>query len=97
MENILCDTGSSLPDVCRFFCTDNSGRILDFFSEPRLADERGSFVDPCREKCAGSDGPADHTHAVYMLATGAAAAAAKQRRHLGQIREHPYQRAGALS
>ncbi|XP_033226115.1 protein held out wings isoform X10 [Belonocnema kinseyi] len=26
-----------------------------------------------------------------------AAAAAKQRRHLGQIREHPYQRAGALS
>lgn len=31
-----------------------------------------------------------------MLGTGAAAAA-KQRRHLGQIREHPYQRAGALS
>lgn len=32
-------------------------------------------------------------------ATGAAAVAAvaKQRRHLGQIREHPYQRAGALS
>lgn len=26
-----------------------------------------------------------------------AAAVAKQRRHLGQIREHPYQRAGALS
>ena len=25
------------------------------------------------------------------------AAAAKQRRHLGQLREHPYQRAGALS
>lgn len=35
------------------------------------------------------------TH-ICMLATGAAAAA-KQRRHLGQIREHPYQRAGALS
>lgn len=34
-----------------------------------------------------------------VCATGAAAmaAAAKQRRHLGQIREHPYQRAGALS
>ncbi|XP_076764740.1 protein held out wings-like isoform X6 [Xylocopa sonorina] len=30
-------------------------------------------------------------------ATAGAAAAAKQRRHLGQIREHPYQRAGALS
>ncbi|XP_018365802.1 PREDICTED: protein held out wings [Trachymyrmex cornetzi] len=29
--------------------------------------------------------------------SGAAAVAAKQRRHLGQIREHPYQRAGALS
>lgn len=26
-----------------------------------------------------------------------AAMAAKQRRHLGQIRDHPYQRAGALS
>lgn len=33
---------------------------------------------------------------ICMLGTGAAAAA-KQRRHLGQIREHPYQRAGALS
>jgi len=34
-----------------------------------------------------------------LCATGAAAVAAvaKQRRHLGQIREHPYQRAGALS
>ncbi|KAJ3628547.1 hypothetical protein MTP99_015846 [Tenebrio molitor] len=29
--------------------------------------------------------------------SGAAAVAAKQRRHLGQIREHPYQRTGALS
>ncbi|KAL3277138.1 hypothetical protein HHI36_012492 [Cryptolaemus montrouzieri] len=29
--------------------------------------------------------------------TSAAAVVAKQRRHLGQIREHPYQRAGALS
>ncbi|KAL0274925.1 UNVERIFIED_CONTAM: hypothetical protein PYX00_002944 [Menopon gallinae] len=29
--------------------------------------------------------------------TAAAAAAVKQRRHLGQIREHPYQRAGAIS
>ncbi|XP_066906525.1 protein held out wings isoform X2 [Halyomorpha halys] len=34
---------------------------------------------------------ADHSGAA------AAAAVAKQRRHLGQIREHPYQRAGALS
>uniref|UniRef100_A0ABD2XN93 K Homology domain-containing protein n=1 Tax=Trichogramma kaykai TaxID=54128 RepID=A0ABD2XN93_9HYME len=29
--------------------------------------------------------------------SGVAGAAAKQRRHLGQLREHPYQRAGALS
>ena len=49
-KNILCDTGFSLPDVCRFFYTDNSGRILDFFSGLRRADERGSLVDPCREK-----------------------------------------------
>ncbi|XP_044757558.1 protein held out wings isoform X1 [Coccinella septempunctata] len=34
---------------------------------------------------------ADHSGAA------AAAVAAKQRRHLGQIRDHPYQRAGALS
>jgi len=34
---------------------------------------------------------ADHSGAA------AVAAAAKQRRHLGQVREHPYQRAGALS
>ncbi|XP_014262667.1 protein held out wings isoform X3 [Cimex lectularius] len=34
---------------------------------------------------------ADHSGAA------AVAAVAKQRRHLGQIREHPYQRAGALS
>lgn len=32
-----------------------------------------------------------------LLHAGAAAVAAKQRRHLGQLREHPYQRAGALS
>ncbi|TGZ54587.1 hypothetical protein DBV15_05599 [Temnothorax longispinosus] len=63
-------------------------------------DGRGSLAGP---RAAKSDRapevtvPADHTHAVCMLATGAAAAAAKQRRHLGQIREHPYQRAGALS
>jgi len=35
---------------------------------------------------------------IFVKAGAAAvAAAAKQRRHLGQVREHPYQRAGALS
>ncbi|KAJ9574444.1 hypothetical protein L9F63_008370, partial [Diploptera punctata] len=32
----------------------------------------------------------------YATADHSGAAAAKQRRHLGQLREHPYQRAGAL-
>ncbi|XP_076226861.1 protein held out wings isoform X5 [Nomia melanderi] len=43
---------------------------------------------------AGSPLLTEYTTADH---SGAAAAAAKQRRHLGQIREHPYQRAGALS
>ncbi|CAB3375212.1 Hypothetical predicted protein [Cloeon dipterum] len=33
----------------------------------------------------------------YTAEHAAGAAAAKQRRHLGQLREHPYQRAGAMS
>ncbi|XP_017783377.1 PREDICTED: protein held out wings isoform X2 [Nicrophorus vespilloides] len=36
-------------------------------------------------------------YATADHSAGAAAVAAKQRRHLGQVREHPYQRAGALS
>lgn len=35
--------------------------------------------------------------AEYATPDAAGAMAAKQRRHLGQIRDHPYQRAGALS
>lgn len=45
---------------------------------------------------AGSPLITDYTAADHSGAA-AAAAIAKQRRHLGQIREHPYQRAGALS
>ncbi|XP_045467701.1 protein held out wings isoform X3 [Harmonia axyridis] len=39
----------------------------------------------------------EYATADHSGAAAAAAAAAKQRRHLGQIRDHPYQRAGALS
>nr|CAI5836057.1 unnamed protein product [Callosobruchus analis] len=39
----------------------------------------------------------DYAAAAAADHSGAAAAVAKQRRTLGQFREHPYQRAGALS
>lgn len=46
---------------------------------------------------AACEGESELLPEVCASGAAAMAAAAKQRRHLGQIREHPYQRAGALS